>query len=80
MADGPASPWLSVEQAAEYLGMTPRWIYAAVRERRVRAQRFGKFLRFRTEWLDALGEPAHTEADDADGMRGGRRVAAKAPR
>ena len=52
MAD---SPWLTVRQAAEYLGLSPDTIYDACARGHLRHARVGgrRSIRLRTEWLDA---------------------------
>jgi excisionase family DNA binding protein len=48
-------PWLSAEQAAEYLALTStRALYPAVRRGELPAYRFGRRLRFRRNELDAV--------------------------
>lgn len=49
------SHWLSAESAAEYLCLSRKALYEAVRRGELPAYRFGKKrLRFRREELDAL--------------------------
>lgn len=43
---------LDVEQAAEYLGVTPRWMRRAVAERRIEFIRVGRLIRWRKDALD----------------------------
>lgn len=44
-------PYFGVEEAAEFLGETPRWIRRAVEERRIRHTHHGRLLKFRRSWL-----------------------------
>lgn len=46
------SPWLSVEEAAEYLRCKPKRIYDLVSQHRLPAHRDGNRLLFRREELD----------------------------
>ncbi len=45
-------PFYDVEQAAAYLGQTPRWIRRSVEEKRIRHAHHGRKLAFRRSWLD----------------------------
>lgn len=45
-------PPLSVDQAAEYLGMKPRFIRRLVDERRIRHYKVGRFVRLDPDVLD----------------------------
>jgi excisionase family DNA binding protein len=49
----PSEPYLTVEQAAEYLGCKPKRIYELVRQGRLLPYREGRRLLFRREDLDA---------------------------
>jgi excisionase family DNA binding protein len=65
---GPTSTrrtYLSAEQAAEYLNVSPAFIKRAASSRRLRHFRVGKFVRFDPADLDAFAEvqEATTEAD-----------------
>jgi excisionase family DNA binding protein len=54
-ATKPAWAWLTAEEIAAYAGgLSVRTIYAAVRDRQLRAARVGgrRALRFRQEWAD----------------------------
>jgi excisionase family DNA binding protein len=44
---------LTVEQAADYFNVSPRWVRRAVDERRIEFVKVGIQLRFRREALDA---------------------------
>jgi excisionase family DNA binding protein len=48
------TPWLTTKEAATYAKTSARTIYAAVRERKLRAARINarRDLRHRTPWLD----------------------------
>lgn len=48
----PPSPWLNVDEAAEYLRCAPKRIYDLVSQGRLPAHRDGKRLLFRREELD----------------------------
>jgi excisionase family DNA binding protein len=47
-------PWMDPERAAEYLSMSRKGIYAAVREGTIPFYRFRHSLRFRREELDEV--------------------------
>ncbi len=49
-----ASAALDIRAAAEYLGVTERYMRRLVAERRVKHYKLGKFLRFHPADLDAL--------------------------
>lgn len=56
---GPTSPrhsYLSAEQAADYLNVSPAFIKRAAATRRLRHFRVGKFLRFDPADLDAFAQ------------------------
>lgn len=48
------SPWLNAERAAEYVGMSRRFVYEEVRRGRMRAAKLGGRgeIVTRKEWLD----------------------------
>ena len=46
--------WFSTKQAADYLSMTVRALYEAVRRHEIPVYKFGKRLRFCREELDEL--------------------------
>jgi len=55
------SPWLTVKQAADYLGVSIDWIYLACASKGLRCSRLGhSTLRLRREWIDAWVE-AHAD-------------------
>lgn len=45
-------PLLTIEQAAERLNVTPRFIRRLIAQRRIDYHKVGKFIRFRPEDLD----------------------------
>lgn len=45
---------LSIDEAAAYLNVPPRWVAEAVRLRKMRCTRIGKHVRFRLGHLDEL--------------------------
>jgi excisionase family DNA binding protein len=45
-------PLLTIDDAADYLNVSDRWVRDAVRAGRIRSTRVGKHTRFRKEWLD----------------------------
>lgn len=55
-APAPASRFLSVDEAAAHLNVSPRWIRRAVFERSIRYRKIGKFVRFDVADLDALAD------------------------
>ncbi len=61
-ATPPPSPFLGVDEAAEYLGRPKSRVYELVAQRRVRHYRDGRALLFRREDLDACLTPVEAEA------------------
>jgi excisionase family DNA binding protein len=57
----PRSELLDVAGAARYLGVTVVFVRRLVLERRLRYYKLGKFVRFRTEDLDAFVESGRVE-------------------
>ncbi len=55
------SPYLTVEEAAEYLGRPKSRVYELVAQRRVRHYREGRALLFRREDLDACLTPVEAK-------------------
>ena len=51
---------LTVEDVAEFLQVKPARVYEAVKQRRLRALRVGRLLRFRTQDLEAFLERSAT--------------------
>jgi excisionase family DNA binding protein len=45
---------LSMDEAADYLHVSRRWVAEAVRQRRIRCTRIGKHVRFKVEHLEEL--------------------------
>lgn len=60
----PASPWLNVQEAAEYLRCTPKRIYDLTGQSRLPVHRDGSRLLFRRDELDE-----YVCATDVDGTR-----------
>jgi excisionase family DNA binding protein len=58
----PVGPILDWEQAADYLGVTVRWMRRAVLERRVTFVKMGGLVRFKREDLDAYIEQQRVES------------------
>lgn len=54
-------PPLGLTQAAEYLGVNPRWIRRAVHERRIPYAKVGRLLRFLPDDLDRYLEERRFE-------------------
>ena len=54
--DPPASGPLTVKQAAERLGVSPKTIYALIERGRLRCQRIGRAIRINPRELDSVGE------------------------
>lgn len=51
------SPWLTVKEAAEYLGIGTDAIYEACSSGALKSSRLGRAsIRLRREWLDAFAE------------------------
>ena len=61
IAEG-ADPWLSLDEAADYLNVRPGWLSERVQARRIKYTRMGKFLRFRRSDLDAYLEALSVES------------------
>lgn len=71
-ADDVVGHLLTVEQAADYLNVSPRWLSDAVRQRRIRCARLGRRVRFRIEYLEefiAASEQPVTAAPGAPSVR-----------
>ena len=56
-------PLLNLQEAAEYLNTTQRWMRRSVGERRIRFTRLGRRLAFRRSWLDHYVESQVTEPE-----------------
>ena len=52
----PAGHFLSIPQAAAYLGVSERWLYDQVREGRLAAMYMARAWRIRPEVLDAVAD------------------------
>lgn len=52
---------LDIDQAAEYLSVTPRFVRALVQERRIVHYKLGKFVRITTADLDAFVRAGRVE-------------------
>ena len=57
--------WLTVREAANYLQVSPSFVYASVRRQQLRAAVLGgrRSLRFRAEWLDEFGHARVTPVE-----------------
>ena len=53
-AASPTPRLLSMDEAADYLQVSRRWVAEAVRQRRIRCTRIGKHVRFKAEHLEEL--------------------------
>jgi excisionase family DNA binding protein len=51
---GPSDPLLDVKRAAEYVGVTERFVRRLVAERRIRYHKLGRFVRIAQSDLDAF--------------------------
>lgn len=60
-ANGPASPWLSLEEAARYLRVSPRTLERRIARGRVRSTCIGRRRLLRRDDLDELAEAATRE-------------------
>ncbi len=56
-------PLLNLQEAADYLNTTPRWMRRSVAERRLRFTHLGRRLAFRRSWLDHYVESQVTEPE-----------------
>jgi excisionase family DNA binding protein len=54
VAEAPLARLLSMDEAADYLQVSRRWVAEAVRQRRIRCTRIGKHVRFKLEHLEEL--------------------------
>ncbi len=57
--------WLSVEEIAEYLGVSKDTVYAWISKRNMPAHRIGRFWKFKTDEIDGWvrsGDAAETES------------------
>jgi excisionase family DNA binding protein len=60
IAEG-ADPWLSLDEAADYLNVRPGWLSERVQARTIVFNRMGHFLRFRKSDLDAYVEAGRVD-------------------
>lgn len=58
-------PFLTVGEAAAFLGQSPRWVRRQVEEEAIRFARFGRGLRFRQSWLERYVEENTTGRQEA---------------
>ena len=56
--------WLSTEQAARCLGITPRTLYRFIDEGQLNAYRFGRVIRVKREELNAFIESCKIKPGD----------------
>ena len=60
--------WLSVEEIAEYLGVSKDTVYTWLSARRMPGHRVGRFWKFKTaevdDWVRAGGAAAGSEQDE----------------
>lgn len=56
---------LDIEQAAEYLGVTERWVRRAIADRRIPFSRVGRLVRFDPRDLDAYLASNRVESKEA---------------
>ena len=52
-----SAPDMSVKDVATYLGVTTRTVYKMVADRRLRAYKLGRIIRFRRSEIDAALQP-----------------------
>jgi excisionase family DNA binding protein len=69
--------FLDIEQGAEYLNVTTRFMRRIVADRRVRYYKVGKFVRFDPADLDAFARACEADSDDVASLAwsGVRRLA-----
>jgi excisionase family DNA binding protein len=56
-----AAQLLTLDQAADYLNVTPRFMRRLVAERRIAFMKVGKFVRFATADLDGFAQQGRVE-------------------
>lgn len=59
----PESGWLNKIQAAEYLGVSERWIDRRIERGEIPFHKFGKLIRFHRDDLDDVIAASRVEAD-----------------
>jgi len=62
----PENLWLSVQSAADQLGLTTRTIYRFINEGKLAAYRFGRVYRIRREDLDSFVASSAVRPGDLD--------------
>jgi len=67
---------LDAAEAAEYLGVTERWVRRAIKERRIPFVKLGAMVRFEPEALDRYLDSARVEPETQPDRRGGDRRSA----
>ena len=65
VAGAPYSPWLTVSQAAKYIGCGPKLIYREIAAKRLRAASIGgrRIFRIKVEWVDRYLEAMATPVE-----------------
>jgi excisionase family DNA binding protein len=56
----PPSSYYSINEIAQYLGVSAKTVYRALWSGRMAGRRFGRTWRVRTEWADAFLMDEHT--------------------
>lgn len=59
-----ASPLLTVDEAAKYLTVTPRFVRRLIEERRIPKVKLGKFVRIHRDDLDAFIAAGRVEGSE----------------
>jgi excisionase family DNA binding protein len=72
----PARDLLTAEEVASVLRVTPAWVYAQTRRRRIPHLRLGRYVRYRREALDEWIEQVESSSSLPPGRRrdGNRRA------
>lgn len=66
----PPRRWLDRHEAADYLGVSLRWMKRSIDEGRLPRHKMGRLVRFDVRDLDAFIEAGRIEADTHSGARG----------
>ena len=66
MESAMADRWLSVEEIAEYLGVSRDTVYAWIAKKDMPAHKVGRFWKFKADEVDEC-VPARQESDSATG-------------
>lgn len=66
---GPVGDLLTAEEVASLLRMTPAWVYAQTRRRRIPHLRLGRYVRYRREALDEWIEQVESSSSLPPGRR-----------